>query len=254
MNCSNKSSAASLAFSGAVIATCTASGCSSTSKVKKAQPYQSQPFLKVARRQGAGDWQRFQIRFGSCLCGHRSCCIESSAFVYRGTDLFASWRLRSFKLPAVPHQGPWRREVPVRLDLSLHRRQTSRVYHLRHATKVSRRSGIQGQSAAARECPAAFSRYGYDDFASCASCFDIGHGLLGRGKGKDSIHDRTDHSGIDERRDLSQLRPTRPHEQKRVVRLAAPCFRSNPVAQAMHDHSQEPWRADVSRKRGVGWA
>ena len=59
---------------------------------------------------------------------------------------------------------------------------------------------------------------------------------------------------IDERRDLGQLVAVRSHEQKRVVCLAAPCLRSNPEAQEAHDHSQDPRRADASRKRRIGWA
>ena len=53
-----------------------------------------------------------------------------------------------------------------------------------------------------------------DDLAFGVSFFDVGQSVFGRCKGKDTIHNRADDSGIDERGDLAQLVPARPHEQK----------------------------------------
>ncbi len=53
-----------------------------------------------------------------------------------------------------------------------------------------------------------------DDFAFCASFFDVSQSLVGRFEWKDPIHNRANDSGIDERRDFAQLIAVRSHEQK----------------------------------------
>src|SRR4051794_18259541 len=91
-----------------------------------------------------------------------------------------------------------------------------------------------------------------DDLALGASRFDVVHRRLGLVERKHPVHDRTNYTPIDERRDLAQLSALRPHEEEPKTDLEPLGLSPRAEAQDADDLLDVPRQADFVREGRVG--